>query len=115
MKLKFSAVTRLSLSVPAYRQINEISAALILCDPSSSCRCSAAFQRECFRKVSQGALSPFDGPPGEQRLSINAAQTNRLLFHSAACQDAPAFKAGTGRRDYLQRLMQSESSSSSLP
>ncbi|KAK5620064.1 hypothetical protein CRENBAI_002533 [Crenichthys baileyi] len=111
LNLKSSTVTcllSLSLSVPVYRRINEISAALIFCEPSSSFQCSAAFQRECFSKTSPGALSPFDGPPGEQRLSSNAAQINRQLFHSATCQDAPAFNADAGRRDRLQRLMQND-------
>lgn len=57
--------------------------------------------------MSQGAVHPFDGPSGEQRLSTNATQMNRLLSYWARCQDVQAFNAGApnaGRQGSSSKL-----------
>lgn len=68
--------------------------------------------------MSQGAVSPFDSPPGEQRLSANAAQDQPpalLLSKVPRCTGFQRWSAGPpAAGDRLQSLMQSESSSPRL-
>lgn len=93
MKFKFKPSELLPvISAHGYKWMNGKLAALRLwtcfIQPVLSC-----LWGECIYKMSQGAVSPFDSPSGEQRLGTNAARINRLLFYWARCQDALAFKA----------------------